>query len=1162
MYQLLPSLRKLLLLGIICSFWHAGLCQDIASIGQLQNSPQQGKQKNKTSLKQVLQELQAWHHVSFVYNTEVVQDKFIAGDVKISGTLAEALRTLLNPLKLRFKKINDGLYVITSQDEQGISHIKRTPDENPEASAGKSMNMLLENLRLQNPHLIGRMAAITITGKVTDETNTGLPGVNVLLKGTNTGTTTNGEGNYSLSVPEAAANGTLIFSYIGYTSEEVPINGRTAINISLVPDIKSLSEVVVVGYGAQKRADLTGSVASVKGEEIKNLPVRSVGEALQGRAAGVYVASDNGRPGAGSQIVIRGPVNIRGASPLYVVDGIPFIGTGFNFNVQDIESIEVLKDATAAAIYGAQASAGVILITTRKGKAGALRVGLNANYGVRNAINLPQLLRRDEYIQAKTAFGYDAASLFGDPANYANLPDTDWYGELFGTGKEQNYTLSLTGGGEKSTFYMSGNYQRQDGIRIDNWIERYTFRLNTDHTLSKRLKVGQTLFGSFSKENPPNAPNQGILSFRSTPIMPVYDPTNLVGGWGKTPPGFNGANDVGLEYSRYERKENYEMNLGTYLDWQIVTGLTFRTNLATNLWGANNYRFDNLADFGATGVRNESFQKLLSKGQNFMGNATLTYGRTLGLHDFTAMAGYEARSNIYNEVGGDAFAPLVPLAQNFNLVQSDLNSRPFGRADRGAILSQFGRLNYAFANKYLLTFNVRRDGYSSRFSPDNRYGVFPSVSAGWKISEEAFFKGVPLITLLKLRGGYGSLGNPDVGGDFRYQTDYNIGFVGNLNGERRTGVAVSNKLPNADIRWETVLTTSLGLDAGLWNDRLTLSLDWYNRQTKDMLYEVPIAPSAGSGNTIPVNIGEMKNQGFEVAVNFQRKAGDFTYSAGVNGGFNANKLLSLDPSLDSRELRDGGLNEFYNQPASRTVAGQPLGQFWGLKADGIYATDAEAGETRPRLNNATGYVPRAGDLIYRDLDGDGIINNNDLTFIGNPWPKLTYGITLNGGWKGFDLQVFFNGVQGADIYNAGGSYQHTFFGDYNTTRDIFNASFFNGNGLTDVPRIGTITDRDPNGNWTRVSSYHVQNGSYLRLRNLQLGYTVPAAVLSRVRAASARIFLMTDNLFTITSYRGMNPDLGGIIQDNVSPVRTQGIDRGNNRYPISRLYSLGLNIEF
>ena len=473
--------------------------------------------------------------------------------------------------------------------------------------------------------------------------------------------------------------------------------------------------------------------------------------------------------------------------------------------------------------------------------------------------------------------------------------------------------------------------------------------------------------------------------------------------------------------------------------------------------------------------------------------------------------------------------------------------------------------------------NVRRDGYASKFGPNNRFGVFPGVSAGWKISDEAFMKNVPYLTLLKLRAGYGSLGNATQG-DFAYLGGYRNGFSYDFTsgGNRQSGITLEGRIPNPDIRWESINTTNVGIDAGLLNNRLTVNLDYYHRLTTNMLYQIGLPPSAGLGGSVPANVGQLQNTGFEFNLDWRDKVGAFTYGVGFNGGFNKNKLLSLDPNLGSRAFLTNGSpqSDPYRDPTtSRSAPGLPIGQFYGYQVDGIYQADATTGENRPKLVD---YTPKAGDLRYRDLNGDGKITDDDKTYIGNPWPKLTYGVNLTVGWRGFDMRAFFSGVAGNKIYNSYESLEHLFFSDYNTTDKIFGTSGFNrnpttgqpivaglpSNGVTNVPRSGTLDDLDKNGNWLLVSSYHVQNGSYLRMRNLQIGYTIPQVVLNRLKMSSLRIFVMGDNLFTITGYKGVNPDISPQERDGVrSPLQT-GIDAATFRYPISRLVSLGVSADF
>lgn len=1107
------------------------------------------------SLTELLNRLKETHHVFFLYDQEKLQGKQVRLDRIQPKDVEKTLNRVLPPLKLHYKKLNAKNYLILSSDQDekpGSSAAPVEPAGNEFAAAPESPSLLAS----QEPALMNLAPERRITGRVSSgEDGAGIPGVSVRVKNTALGTVTNETGNFSLTAPDDAT--TLVFSSVGYLTQEVSIVGVSNVNVTLAVDQVNLQEQIVIGYGTVRKRDLTGAVASVKGEDLKNLPVNDLNTALQGRVPGAFISQTSGAPGAQSQIVIRGPVSINGGEPLYVVDGIPFTGTGYSFNIQDIESVEVLKDAAAAAIYGAKAAGGVILITTKKGKSGQMRVSFNANYGVRNVFNLPQTLRRDDYIRAKQAFGFDVVDLYGPQSGWSSLPDTDWFGEVFRQGKEQNYTVALSGGSEKSRFYASANYNQVDGTRIGNWLNRYTFRINSEHQISKKLKFSEVLYAKYGKEDPYTTTNQGDLSFRNTPLMKVYDPTNPIGGWGKSPRGFQGGHDVYSAIGNYQRNEGYETNLAVTLDYEVLRGLNLRATLGTGLAGSTSYNRNFRADIG-TAITNDEFSKGIGKSQAYIATYTATYDRTFGQHHLKALAGYEARRS--DGTGLDFYNrdPLVRFPYSSNLVKN-VNTAVVNYGEQNyvdRILSQFGRVEYAYADKYLLTVNVRRDGWGEKFGPNRKFGVFPGVSLGWKISDEAFMKELPFISFLKLRASYGLLGNrPNQ--NFAFFTNYQVGYSADFGTGRQSAITLANKVPNPDIQWESVATTNFGVDGAVLNNRLNFNLDVYSRQTRKMLYDVGLAPSAGLGGSVPSNIGQMSNRGVELYVEWREKRGDFTYSVGLNGAHNANKLVSLNPELGRQTLSDGfiGQNSYpQGRFVSRSEPGLPLGQFFGYQVTGIYPANAASGEVRPKVGD---YTPRAGDLIYVDQNGDGKINDDDRTYIGNPWPKLTYGLNLTLGYRGFDVRAFFNGVAGNQIYNVFESFEHMFYSDYTTTAKIFETSGFNGNGVTDKPRVGTLTepDQNQNGNWAAISSYHVQNGSYLRLRNLQVGYTLPGVLTSKLKMGSLRVFAMGDNLLTFTKYKGINPEIGG-------DIRSLGIDNADYRYPVSRLLSLGINAEF
>lgn len=1094
-------------------------------------------------VKTVLNQLGRLVDIRFAYRSSIVQLNTVVTVKASNQRLGDVLDQLLKPLHLNYQV--KGRQIILQTDLPSTV-VEPAVTDNAAVSTDQ-----------------------TISGVVSDEGGLKLPGVSIVVKGTQRGTTTDSDGRYQINVSDG--NAVLIFSFVGYLSQEVVVNNRTSLDLILLNDTKSLSEVVVVGYGTQKRSDLTGSISSVKADEVKNLPVRSVAEALQGRAAGVQVTRTDGSPGAGADIVIRGVGSIGGMAPLYIVDGIR-MGTGNNFNLQDVESIEILKDASAAAIYGAQAAGGVVLVTTKRGsQLDKMNVSFTSYVGVRQPKNLYNLLNTSDYFKAKQAFGINTNG-WGDPNT---LPNTDWVKALFGNGKEQNYALSLSGASAKSNYYISANYQREDGIRIDNYFERFSLRANSDYKITKRLKFGETLLAWKTNNNPSQ---NGGIPFRSTPTMPIYDASNPVGGWGTAGSFFAGPNPTGNELIHHQLNKAYALEGNVYADWEISNGLNFRSTLGASIVSGVYYDFREAYDFGSLENTVATLSRDLNTQQSLTANFVLTYGKNIGRHDFKVLAGYESYRQDISTLHGEA--------QGFQVITNSLelstnpssNKTTGGEYPQTRLLSQFGRINYTYAGKYLFTANIRRDG-SDRFGPANKFGVFPSASVGWNLSEEAFIRdNLPSVSTLKLRASYGKLGSTSSIPQYTYLSSYAGGGGTNIqglpDGTRAKGYALTAQLANSDIKWETVNQADIGLDAGLFRNRLNVTLDWYSRQTQDMIYQVPVPQSAGyAASTVYTNIGQMSNKGLEIAVDYRGKAGDFTYGIGANVSFNRNLVKKLD-GTNNNPINDGSAGDYTESTVNRTEAGKPLGQFYGYVVEGIFKSDADVAALNQQAQEkaatsgqsaaniyyqaqATG----AGDLKFKDVNGDGRITVDDKTYIGNPWPKMTYGINLNLGWKGFDLTALFQGIQGVSIYNGNKYYTQFIVGDGNTTSDIFKTSFFNGNGLTDKPRVG-YTDasgtyvRDPNANYSRISSYYVENGSYFKLRNLQIGYTLPGRLTQRAKIANVRIYFQGQNLLTITKYSGMDPEVYGS-----NGTTGRGIDNYNT-YPRTRLYSMGLSVNF
>ncbi len=1080
--------------------------------------------------------------VKFSYDPALIRNADKISLTARNEPLGQVLNKILNPLRLAYDV--SGIYIILTR-EKAQSTLERRGRVSP----------------LTIPLDIG------VSGRVTDaNSGNGLPGVNVLIKGTQRGTTTNQNGEYSLEVPNAGS--ILVFSFVGYEPMEQTVGNRQMLNISMKADEKLLSEVVVMGYGTQKRSDLTGSVSSVKAEEISTLPVRSVSEALQGRAAGVQVTRNSGAPGSGSDIVIRGVGSIGGMSPLYIVDGIR-MSSGNNFNLQDVESIEILKDASAAAIYGAQAAGGVVLVTTKRGTSkDKMDISFNTYYGVRKPRNLYQLLNTADYVRAKTAFGVNTSG-WGDPAT---LADNDWVDELYRNAGEQSYSLSLSGATAKTNYYLSANYQREDGTLIDNSFERYGIRSNADFKINKRLKVGETLYAWMTNVNPTQTTT---FPYRSAPVVPVRDETNPVGGWAKTGTYFTGPNLVGNEYIRHDKDQQYALEGNIYLDLEIIQGLNVRSTFGASIFNQKNYGFTEAFDFGTLKNLNAFLSRENNTRRNLTANLVLTYDKAIGQHAFKVLAGYESFQSDLSSLYGEAQGFQV-ITYNLGMTTNPTTYRTSGgEFPQTRLLSQFGRINYTFADKYLLTANIRRDG-SDRFGPNNKWGVFPSVSVGWRISEEDFMRDISQVSNLKLRASYGKLGSTSSIPQYTYQNSYGGGggtnILGLADGSASKGYALTAQLANQNIKWEEVNQADIGLDLGLFQNRLNFTADWYSRQTVDMIYRVPVPASAGFyGSSVYTNIGQMSNKGVELAVDYRGKKGDFSYSVSANAAFNRNLVKQLS-GTNNNPINDGDGGPYLESVVARTVAGQPLSQFYGYKVQGIFQSEdevadlnktaqekaaANGGSTKGVFYQASG--TGAGDLRFEDTNGDGRITVDDKTFIGNPFPKISYGLTLNLGWKGFDMSALFQGLQGVSIFNANKYYTQFFAGDYNTTGDIFKTSFFDGNGLTDQPRVG-YTDaagkfiRDPNSNYTRISDYAVEDGSFLKLRNLQFGYTIPNTVFKGL--AKVRVYLQGQNWLTLTKYSGLDPE---VLGRNGTTAR--GIDSIYG-YPRTTFTSVGLSANF
>lgn len=986
---------------------------------------------------------------------------------------------------------------------------------------------------------------IGVSGKVTSPNGESVPGAKIIVKGTAIGTVTDMDGNFKIIVPEAYKDSTLLISSIGFKSKQIKINSQSTINASLEEDAKMLSEVVVVGYGTQKRSDLTGAISSVTSEEIEKATVMKVDQALQGRAAGVQVTQNSGAPNSSVSIRIRGVGTVGNSDPLYVVDGFPMNDINF-LNPNDIASIDVLKDASASAIYGARAANGVVIITTKKGKDGKTTITYDTYVGQQEAWKKMDMMDAQTWVQAfNKARANDGKSVqkgFENPASFG--AGTNWQDQIFRKATMHNHQLSMMGGNEKNTFALSGSYTGQDGIIVKSEAQRLSFRLNADHKVNSKLKIGENINLSHSSNNviPENDEYNSpvILALRIDPATPVRiaDGSNFAHSKYA-----NIRNPAALLDQTNNAWKTHRAVGGLFGEYEIVKGLKFKTSGGVDLSFVNNYQFNPTYDMAPNeqNLHNTVIRETQMYTSALWEN-TLAYATTISQkHAVDAMAGYTFQDNTYdNTYATKNDVPTNDSSARYFDAATAISGVVWGGANEWAIRSYLGRINYAFDGKYLLTANLRID-QSSRFIGSNRTGVFPSLSAGWKISKEDFMRELPLISNLKLRAGWGQIGNQNIGGSYPYATLISPGqsyTFGTSQTKINGNAALSGG--NPDIKWETVTQTNIGLDIGLWEDRISLSADYYIKNTSDMIVQLPIPLYTGQVNPPNVNGGSVENTGLELSGMYRKSEGEFQYSAGGNISFVKNKVLSLGEggkAIYTADFRGMG-------PVSKTDVNEPIASFYGYQTDGIFQNDAEV---------LAGVQPKAkpGDIRFKDTNGDGKIDQTDRVYIGSPIPKFTYGFNLGASYKGFDMSIFFQGSEGNKIFNGNKFFLEGGNGLTNMSNTMLNA-WTPENPNTTIPRL---TQNNPNDN-TRVSDRYVEDGSYLRLKNLQLGYTLPIGMMNRMRIQKIRIYLSAQNLITFTNYTGFDPEIG-IRGGNSLDI---GIDRGI--YPQARIYSIGANFSF
>ncbi|PSL47816.1 TonB-linked SusC/RagA family outer membrane protein [Chitinophaga niastensis] len=1016
-------------------------------------------------------------------------------------------------------------------------------------------------------------SSITVTGRVVNETNEPVPGATIRIQNSSLGTAADGNGKFTIKVPNSKS--VLIVSFIGYDSKTVAISGNT-LNVQLKPSQTALTETVVVGYGIQKKSVVTGAISSVRAADIESQPVTRLEQVLQGRTSGLTVAASSGQPGSASSVRVRGITSFNNNNPLWVVDGVVVDNGGIGYlNQYDIESVEVLKDAASQAIYGARAAAGVILVTTKKGKAGKMTVSYNGYYGTSAPAHKLKLLDATQYatLRNEAVTNDGGTPVYADPKSFGK--GTDWQAQIFNNhATRQNHEISISGGSEKSTFYTSFGFLKQEGIVASaiSKYERANFRLNTTHKITPWLTWGENIGYAYDKSTGIGNTNNeygGPLSsaINLDPITPAIetDPALAAGAPYKDnavrrdamgrPYGISPV--VGQEITNplayiSTRLGNYNWSHNivgnTYLEMEPVKGLKVRSTLGAKIsfWGDETYTPISYLNSSTISPRT-SFARGQHQGYNWNLENTVSYTKSFGLHNLTLLAGQGAyMENRTKDVTVTFYD--IP-ADNFGDASLNFKSAQANRISDGnegidhRVSSLFGRINYNYGEKYLAEGILRRDG-STRFGPNHKYGVFPSYSLGWVASKEGFWPENKVVDFLKFRGGYGTVGSDDIG-DLAYLATIGSGrnyTFGNGDGEKYLIGYSPNAPSNPDLKWESTSQTNIGFEATVLRN-ITVAFDWYNKKTNDILQKPRIPYYVGAIDNPAANVGSMKNSGIELELNYHNKLGEVEFSAGGNVSYIKNKVTFLGngvKTLADKQERFQGMPEIV-----RTEVGQAFNSFYGYQSLGIFQTQQDIDNYVDSKGNKIQPKAKPGDFRWADLDGDGVITDKDRTFIGNPMPSWTYGVTISAAYKGFDIVVFGQGVSGNKIFQG------------LRRLDITNANWqtkaldrWTGPGTSnDNPRL---TDLDKNKNYTNPSSFYLEDGSYFRIKTLQIGYSLPGTVTKRIGLQKIRVYVMSENLLTITKYTGYDPEIGG--------TNALSIDRGI--YPQARSFMGGLNVTF
>ena len=1139
----------------------------------LVSNSDRGTQKSILHMTDVLKELEVKYNVFFTYKDKTLKGKIVPQNLRRSGKLEVILDFLLKSQSIEYKKVGKVYYLYTAEELAEMKANSISSAENkPLNLENKSLTIIAP---LTSQEVKSLAVANPIKGKIVAENGESMPGVSVRLKGTTIGAASDLNGNYSINIPEKQDNAVLVFSMIGYNPMEVSVRNRTLINVTLSPDVKSLGEVVVVGYGTQQRKDLTGSISSIAMEDLKTIPATGIDQALQGKAAGVMVNNNSGQPGAGVSVRIRGITSVTGSNePLYVIDGIPFSGDGgssqsfsafgggggqsnqsvlSSLNPSDIVTIDILKDASATAIYGARASNGVVIITTKRGKANESKITYDTYIGYQEVPKKLAVMNLREFAKYSNETRLDNSQQLSEEFANPNIlgNGTNWQDEIFRKGAIQNHQISFSGGKDKTQYYISGGYFKQDGTVIGSSFDRYSLRVNIDNQVKDWLKFGNSLTVSNTNQQITlSDSDDGVVSaaLLQSPAVPVKLPS---GEWGgvEDPQAYYTINPVALALQKDVSRKQTRLNGNFWAEIALYRGLSFRGEFGGDIGFTSNSAFNPTYKWGKLENTQSKLLRRNEQSNYWNAKAFLNYNKVFNnLHRFSAMIGHEAQYSMYKSVNSGATGLTSNEVQSLNL--GDPKFATVGDIiSPWAMESYLGRINYNYDDRFNLTVTYRADG-SANFGPKKRWGRFPSAAAAWTISKEAFMKEVTAINNLKLRIGYGSVGNQNLP-TYSYGslmasviTAYGTGFY-------------SDKLANENIQWESANQTNLGLDIGLIKGRVNLSVDVYDKRSSNFLLQSTPPSFTGVGTNWDevkspfVNAGEMQNKGVDISLNTSNiDSKNFKWNTNLVFSHYKNRVNAL---VTDKDIYYEKIQWFEN--ITKTSVGLPIGMFYGYNAKGIFQTEEEIRTSPKQTENGgvskwSGTFP--GDIIFADNNSDGKIDAADRVIIGSPHPDFTFGITNTFSYKNFDLSVFVQGSQGAKIFNFTRVRTEglTSLGQnqLQTAADHWTPD----NTTAKLPRfiLG-----DPNQN-NRFSDRFMEDGSYVRIQNISFGYTLPAGLLDKAFIKRMKVYGSIQNLKTFTKYSGYDPEIGSYDQNS----KLTNVDNGH--YPNPRTFTLGLNFEF